>query len=110
MFFSSRRRHTRYWRDWSSDVCSSDLRHPMRALDARAMELASQDDELRAALFRFVDVVPACRSLDDLAAHLAGFPDEVDDKPKPLAVAMRMADHRAGRKERGGAAAGRGDH
>src|SRR3712207_486351 len=32
-FFSSRRRHTRYWRDWSSDVCSSDLdelnrRHP----------------------------------------------------------------------------------
>src|SRR3712207_7215707 len=26
-FFSSRRRHTRYWRDWSSDVCSSDLRH-----------------------------------------------------------------------------------
>src|SRR5947209_4288556 len=22
---SSRRRHTRYWRDWSSDVCSSDL-------------------------------------------------------------------------------------
>src|SRR6185295_18074788 len=24
-FFSSRRRHTRYWRDWSSDVCSSEL-------------------------------------------------------------------------------------
>src|SRR5690554_7671811 len=30
-FFSSRRRHTRCGRDWSSDVCSSDLRighHP----------------------------------------------------------------------------------
>src|SRR5947209_15466716 len=27
-FFSSRRRHTRYWRDWSSDVCSSDLLYP----------------------------------------------------------------------------------
>src|SRR3989337_2171155 len=25
-FFSSRRRHTRCYRDWSSDVCSSDLR------------------------------------------------------------------------------------
>src|SRR5699024_12109777 len=25
-FFSSRRRHTRSKRDWSSDVCSSDLR------------------------------------------------------------------------------------
>src|SRR5699024_11238317 len=26
-FFSSRRRHTRSKRDWSSDVCSSDLCH-----------------------------------------------------------------------------------
>src|SRR5947209_17458657 len=30
-FFSSRRRHTRYWRDWSSDVCSSDLRQILSA-------------------------------------------------------------------------------
>src|SRR2546426_5119614 len=27
-FFSSRRRHTRLQGDWSSDVCSSDLRAP----------------------------------------------------------------------------------
>src|SRR5690606_39328208 len=27
-FFSSRRRHTRFSRDWSSDVCSSDLPLP----------------------------------------------------------------------------------
>src|SRR5205809_5290172 len=27
-FFSSRRRHTRCSRDWSSDVCSSDLADP----------------------------------------------------------------------------------
>src|SRR5690606_39731120 len=26
LFFSSRRRHTSFSRDWSSDVCSSDLR------------------------------------------------------------------------------------
>src|SRR3712207_6004698 len=31
-FFSSRRRHTRYWRDWSSDVCSSDLTLVVQAL------------------------------------------------------------------------------
>src|SRR5205809_3582659 len=41
LFFSSRRRHTRCSRDWSSDVCSSDLdhrpRHP-RALLAAARE------------------------------------------------------------------------
>src|SRR5206468_8878554 len=30
-FFSSRRRHTRSDRDWSSDVCSSDLRAIARA-------------------------------------------------------------------------------
>ena len=42
-------------------------RRPLRALDDRAMDLASQDAQLKAALFRFVDVVPACRSLDDLA-------------------------------------------
>src|SRR5690606_39502636 len=29
-FFSSRRRHTRFSRDWSSDVCSSDLEVPNR--------------------------------------------------------------------------------
>src|SRR5437762_7271076 len=28
-FFSSRRRHTRYIGDWSSDVCSSDLEQPV---------------------------------------------------------------------------------
>src|SRR5256886_4803185 len=28
-FFSSRRRHTRFDCDWSSDVCSSDLRAPL---------------------------------------------------------------------------------
>src|SRR5437763_16733482 len=32
-FFSSRRRHTRYIGDWSSDVCSSDLRGSERPFD-----------------------------------------------------------------------------
>src|SRR5690606_40672588 len=31
-FFSSRRRHTRFSRDWSSDVCSSDLVEKTRSL------------------------------------------------------------------------------
>src|SRR5690606_39337965 len=34
--FSSRRRHTRFSRDWSSDVCSSDL-EAQRAVLARAV-------------------------------------------------------------------------
>ena len=62
----------------------------------RAMELASQDAELRAALFRFVDVTPACRSLDDLARHLTGYLEEVDDRPPPIEAAMRMSGTKAG--------------
>src|SRR6267154_5568161 len=34
-FFSSRRRHTRWTGDWSSDVCSSDLARSMSAVSAR---------------------------------------------------------------------------
>src|SRR5207253_5300101 len=34
-FFSSRRRHTRWPRDWSSDVCSSDLVDRQARTDAR---------------------------------------------------------------------------
>src|SRR5690606_39507361 len=50
--FSSRRRHTRFSRDWSSDVCSSDLRNgPARAgsgptvptMDGREWHAAYQD-------------------------------------------------------------------
>src|SRR5205814_7613326 len=36
-FFSSRRRHTRCLSDWSSDVCSSDLR------DKRSLALTADD-------------------------------------------------------------------
>src|SRR3712207_7715486 len=38
-FFSSRRRHTRYWRDWSSNVCSSDLESnpPFRFSNVRGL-------------------------------------------------------------------------
>src|SRR5215207_7307424 len=80
-------------------------RNPFKAADEKAMELAAQDAELKAALFRFVDVVPACRSLDDLARHLTGFLGEVETPPAPVAVAMKMGNTRAGRTALGAAAA-----
>ncbi len=80
-------------------------RHPVRALDDKAMELASRDAELRAALFRLVDVTPACRSLDDLAGHLAGYLEEVDGRSQSLDAAMRAARSAAGRRALGAAAA-----
>src|SRR5437870_6515346 len=42
-FFSSRRRHTRWPRDWSSDVCSSDLEERKQPQHAeRVCRLQSQ--------------------------------------------------------------------
>src|SRR6266498_3385464 len=69
-FFSSRRRHTRCGRDWSSDVCSSDL---LDDVDAAALPLAG----LTAwqALVETADVQPGDRVLVLAAAggvgHLA---------------------------------------
>src|SRR5438445_597595 len=69
------------------------------------MELASRDAELRAALFRLVDVTPACRSLDDLARHLAGYMQGVEGEHPPLRAAMRVAETAPGRRALGAAAA-----
>src|SRR3954447_13070267 len=80
-------------------------RNPLKVLDDKAMDLASQDAELKAALFRFVDVVPACRSLEDLARHLTGFLGEVGEPTPPINAAMRMGASRAGRTALGAAAA-----
>src|SRR5437762_9599095 len=49
-FFSSRRRHTRYIGDWSSDVCSSDLKAGPRSPDpapfgTRGVEGPMQPDQ-----------------------------------------------------------------
>src|SRR2546427_3441152 len=41
-FFSSRRRHTRFDCDWSSDVCSSDLRPTARNSSAAGLSTSAQ--------------------------------------------------------------------
>src|SRR5215217_3709660 len=73
-FFSSRRRHTRYWRDWSSDVCSSDLgelvildRDGSEQFDALQNRLHPAESRVRMlaeqtpALFRAFDLLAADR-------------------------------------------------
>src|SRR3712207_7696204 len=59
--FSSRRRHTRYWRDWSSDVCSSDL----KSTSPSASGYETPVDRLQGALH----AVTVCR-IDALASRL----------------------------------------
>src|SRR2546429_3545781 len=59
-FFSSRRRHTRCSRDWSSDVCSSDLPADSHSGGAKAAKVADYieqflsetDDDNQKALWR----------------------------------------------------------
>src|SRR5215203_2280167 len=65
-FFSSRRRHTRYWRDWSSDVCSSDL------LCARHRDAGTRwDDYRRVTLGR---ARGGCATRGDRGRHGGGDP------------------------------------
>src|SRR6185295_17557413 len=61
-FFSSRRRHTRYWRDWSSDVCSSDLR-----VAARAMTATSQPTAMMASAPKIAGSCPPSVDCNEVA-------------------------------------------
>jgi len=77
-FFSSRRRHTRYWRDWSSDVCSSDLwvkqcgnSHTGSFKDLGMTVLVSVVKQMMAD-GQPVDAV-ACASTGDTSAALAAY-------------------------------------
>jgi proline dehydrogenase len=81
------------------------LKNPLRAIDDRAMSVAAHDRELRAAMFRLVDVTPACRNVDDLGHHLASLAGEVSDRPAPLDAAVRIAHTKAGRVVLGSAVA-----
>src|SRR5690606_39530108 len=71
-FFSSRRRHTRFSRDWSSDVCSSDL-------TAAARDIAAQFGEA---------VDPSAFSRAERAA-LGALLAYVRESQKGVALALR---------------------
>src|SRR5947209_8450108 len=68
-FFSSRRRHTRYWRDWSSDVCSSDLmdHHLIEVFSRMVKDYGcSVDDVLETPELRAVYLADARRDLGQI--------------------------------------------
>src|SRR5256886_10083519 len=45
-FFSSRRRHTRFDCDWSSDVCSSDLLEDLELMPSEPLQVTSSDGQV----------------------------------------------------------------
>ena len=84
----------------------SAARHPLRALDERAMDLAARDPELRAALFRLVDVAPACRWPTSSPRTSPGSSAR-STTVRRHHLALRMGATRAGRRALGGAVGGR---
>src|SRR2546430_11304680 len=52
-FFSSRRRHTRFDCDWSSDVCSSDLRRIIRRMVSAPSK--AKENRAKKSPFGFID-------------------------------------------------------
>src|SRR3712207_3225240 len=82
IFFSSRRRHTRYWRDWSSDVCSSDLDEFAYALFHQKLWGVHLNDQNglkydQDKTFGSVDLRRAFNQVDTLVRHGYGRQGEV---------------------------------
>src|SRR3989449_8172822 len=73
-FFSSRRRHTRCSRDWSSDVCSSDLmiRHTRCSRDWSSDVCSSDLLTPRSSIGALVGAVYASGQLDQLEDWVTG--------------------------------------
>src|SRR5699024_11230810 len=80
-FFSSRRRHTRSKRDWSSDVCSSDLSAPCLLsaicgpiiLQGGSLAALPSNPYLYATLFSVACAYFIPNMLLSVVASLAGF-------------------------------------
>src|SRR5690606_40522054 len=102
-FFSRRRRHTRFSRDWSSDVCSSDLGRiaadgtvwlPDDPRDAAALDTATGIVADR--LWPERSGAGADRPLPSTSQHLSGsarIGEVVDDAGRVLGVGgLRVAD------------------
>src|SRR5256884_6802846 len=83
-FFSSRRRHTRCSRDWSSDVCSSDL---YTSKHGYPVTVDVQADQVRAVEFDAI-VVPGGYAPDMMRRHapMVGLVREAAQQGKVVAA------------------------
>src|SRR5690606_39968021 len=76
-FFSSRRRHTRFSRDWSSDVCSSDLQVAQLLKPGRhALEVGPGEGEFLAELANRFGTVTALDLSKTMLERAQAFADE----------------------------------
>src|SRR5256886_15101271 len=104
-FFSSRRRHTRFDCDWSSDVCSSDLSGGPRQLELLRRALRAGDRRGRRADARRAAL--ACGAGEALCAHARGRRQAGDRRPVFESVAGAPDLRTDGRAQRHASALGR---
>src|SRR5256885_17063709 len=85
-FFSSRRRHTRLQGDWSSDVCSSDLRYPNLILVHGPIHASwlNQIEIYFSIVQRKILTPNDFRSLQQLAQRLLAFERHYQTVAKPF--------------------------
>src|SRR5690625_2987898 len=95
-FFSSRRRHTSWPRDWSSDVCSSDLHghHVRRRALAQGGDVGADRSQVDCGAGRVVgheEIVPGSTRISRTAAGTAFDTASAVTGPPPLALAAALA-------------------
>src|SRR2546429_3511460 len=86
-FFSSRRRHTRCSRDWSSDVCSSDLVSVQRPSTANGLPLGSSSSPANVPSLLNAPILP-----------LPKFPIRILPLKRPNANDARSEERRVGKE------------
>src|SRR5204862_5075296 len=95
-FFSSRRRHTRSLRDWSSDVCSSDLLYPpakkMRALMEEDAERFRKAIEKTGNKVNAAEVVLAMTLRYEADVDLPALAAEVGVRPEDVLPALARSE------------------
>src|SRR5690606_40725889 len=97
--FSSRRRHTRFSRDWSSDVCSSDLR--FRFYSTVLNGVPEQQERWERAVSR----VGALNGLGEALGQLyveRYFPASSKRQMEELVENLRSEERRVGKEGRSG--------
>lgn len=81
------------------------MRHPARAADQRLMQMVADRPDVQAALFRFVDAAPACRTPEELSDHLTALLAEVPDPPSMVRASEALGHTRVGERMVGSIAA-----
>src|SRR5690348_18040244 len=89
-FFSSRRRHTRWTGDWSSDVCSSDLGGKGLKIESRLNGKVMQSDNTNNMMF------PVAETLADVSQAMTLEPGDllVTGTPSGVGHARKRSEER----------------